>query len=400
MAVYEYTAKDETGSKFSGTYNDINNAAMLREELAKMGYVLVKARRRKTKTATRRKKRINQLEVAAFAYEFAGMYSAGLPILKCLETLEEQAENQDFEEIIADVKESIETGSNLKNAFGKYRNVFSDFFLGMLEAGESGGKLAEALEMSATYLEKQVDLNRKVKSAFAYPVVVSIMCFVVISYLLVFVVPIFSKLYKQMHASLPLPTQVLVGLSSAVRGGWWAILIVVVSAVIVLRWLSRSPQTRARWDAFKLNMPIFAKLNRMVVVSHFIRTFAMLASVGVSLIKALEVASQVAHNHKVTEITKELQGVIEAGNPVSKSLRDYDIFPPMIVQLAVSGEEVGEMPEMLNKGVDFLDKDIERTINSLLVKLEPALTVIMGVIVGFILIGVYSPIYDYMRHLK
>jgi type IV pilus assembly protein PilC len=324
MLVYEYTAKDETGSKFSGTYNDIDNVAMLREELAKMGYVLVKARRRKT--ATRRRKRINQLEVAAFAYEFAGMYSAGLPILKCLETLEEQTENQDFKEIIADVKESIETGSNLKNAFGKYRNVFSDFFLGMLEAGESGGKLAEALEMSATYLEKRTDLKRKVKSAFAYPVVVSIMCFVVVFCLLAFVVPIFSKLYKQMHVSLPLPTQILVDLSSAVRGGWWAILIVVVLAGIVLRRLSRSPQIRARWDVFKLNMPIFAKLNRMVVVSHFMRTFAMLASVGVSLIKALEVAGQVAHNHKVTEITKELQEVIETGNPVSKSLKYYNIY--------------------------------------------------------------------------
>ena len=398
MLVYEYTAKDETGSKFSGTYKDIDNVAMLREELAKMGYVLVKARRRKT--SMRRRKRINQLEVAAFAYEFAGMYSAGLPILKCLETLEEQSESQDFKEILTDIRESIETGSNLKNAFSKYRNVFSDFFLGMLEAGESGGKLAEALETSATYLEKRADLNRKVKSAFAYPVVVSIMCFVVVFCLLIFVVPIFSKLYKQMHVSLPLPTQVLVGLSSAVRGGWWAILIVVVLAGIVLRWLSRSPRTRARWDAFKLNMPIFAKLNRMVVVSHFMRTFAMLASVGVSLIKALEVASQVAYNTKMTEVAKELQGVIEAGNPVSKSLRDYDIFPLMIAQLAVAGEEVGELPEMLNKGVDFLDKDIERTINSLLVKLEPALTVIMGAIVGFILIGVYSPIYDYMRHLK
>ena len=398
MLVYEYTAKDETGNKFSGTYNDIDNAAMLREELAKMGYVLVKARRRKT--ATRRRKRIDQMEGAAFAYEVAGMYSAGLPILKCLETSEEQSESQDFKEILTDIKESIETGSNLKNAFSKYRNVFSDFFLGMVEAGESGGKLAEALEMSATYLEKRADLNRKVKSAFAYPVVVSIMCFVVVFCLLAFVVPVFSKLYKQMHVSLPLPTQILLGLSSAVRNGWWAILIVAVLAGIVLRWLSRSPQTRVRWDAFKLNMPIFAKLNRMVVVSHFMRTFAMLASVGVSLIKALEVASQVAYNTKLTEVTKELQGVIEAGNPVSKSLRDYDIFPPMIVQLAVSGEEIGELPEMLNKGVDFLDKDIERTINSLLVKLEPALTVIMGLIVGFILLGVYSPIYDYMRHLK
>jgi len=147
-------------------------------------------------------------------------------------------------------------------------------------------------------------------------------------------------------------------------------------------------------------MPVFAKLNRMVVISHFTRTFAMLTSVGVSLIEALDVASLVAHNHKMAEITKELQQSIQAGNPVGKSLKNYDIFPPMITQLAISGEEAGQLPEMLNKGADFLDKDIDRAINALLVKLEPALTVIMGAIVGFILMAVYLPMLDYMRHLE
>jgi len=147
-------------------------------------------------------------------------------------------------------------------------------------------------------------------------------------------------------------------------------------------------------------MPVFAKLNRMVVISHFTRTFALLTSVGVSLIEALDVASLVAHNHKMAEITKELKESIQAGNPVGKSLKNYDIFPPMITQLAISGEEAGRLSEMLNKGADFLDKDIDRAINALLVKLEPALTVIMGTIVGFILMAVYLPMLDYMRHLK
>ncbi len=397
MAVYEYTAKDETGNEFSGTY-DIDNVAVLREELAKMGYALVKARREKRPAGKR--KRIKQPEVVAFAYKFAGMYSAGLSILRCLETLEEQAENQTFKYVIGDIRQNIESGSSLEKAFGKYRDVFSDFFLGMLEAGESGGKLATALELSAEYLEKQTYLKRKVKSAFAYPVVVSIICFVVVGTLLIFVVPVFSKLYKQLRVPLPGPTQVLVDLSSLITNGWWAILIAVVTAAVVLQRLSRNPRIRARWDAFKLNMPVFAKLNRMIVVSHFMRTFAMLTSVGVSLIKALDVASIVAHNHKVTEIAKELQETIEAGNPIAESLKDYDIFPPMITQLAASGEEVGMLPEMLNKGVDFLDKDIERTVNALLVKLEPALTLIMGAIVGFLLVGVYLPMYDYMGHFK
>jgi len=398
MAIYEYTAKDQSGNKFSGVSSDIRSAAILRSELDKMGHILVKARRAKA-TAKKRKK-IKRLEVVAFTYKFAGMYSAGLSILRCLETLEEQTENSAFRDTIADVRAKVETGSSLKAAFEKYRDLFSDFFLGMIEAGESGGKLATALEMSATYLEKQAELKRKVKSAFIYPAAVGIVCFVVVGFLLIFIVPMFLKLYQKLHVPLPGPTQVLVDLSSLIRNWWWAIIILSVAAVFVYRKLPKSPRLRAQWDTFKLKVPVFAKLNRMVVVSHFTRTFAMLASVGVSLIEALDVASLVAHNHKMTEIAKELQASIQAGNPIGKSLRNYDIFPPMITQLAISGEEVGQLPEMLNKGVDFLDKDIDKAINGLLIKLEPALTVIMGAIVGFILMGVYLPMLDYMRHLK
>ncbi len=398
MAVYQYVAKDRTGKRFSGIYTDIDNVTGLREELGRIGYVLVKARRKRISVMRRR--RIKRSEVTTFAYKFAGMYSAGLSILSCLETLEEQTENQAFKDVIADIKQSIQTGSSLRNACEKYRNIFSDFFLGMIEAGEAGGKLGKTLDMSAVYLEKQTDIRRKVVSAFTYPVIVTIMCFVVIAFLLAFVIPIFMKLYKQAHVPLPGPTRVLVGLSSIVTEQWWAILIAAAAGAMLLRWLQQNPQVQAWWDAFKLKIPIFAKLNRMLVVSQFTRTFAMLASVGVSLIKALDVASVVAHNHKFTEITKELQQEIKAGNPVAKSFKRYAIFPPIIIQMAASGEEVGQLPEMLNKGADLLDKDIERAINALLMKLEPALTIIMGAVVGLILMGAYLPMFDYMGHLE
>jgi type IV pilus assembly protein PilC len=398
MAVYQYVATDGTGRKFSGIYTDIDNVMGLREELAKIGYVLVKAQRKKSSTAKRG--RIKRSEVSTFAYKFAGMYSAGLSILSCLEALEEQTENQAFKSVIADIKQSIQTGSNLRNACEKYKNIFSAFFLGMVEAGETGGKLGKTLDMGAAYLEKQADIRRKVVSAFAYPVVVTIMCFVVITFLLIFVIPVFMKLYKQAHVPLPGPTRVLIGLSFLVTERWWAILIVAAAVAMVGLWLLKKPQVQAWWDAFKLNMPVFGKLNRMLVVSQFTRTFAMLASVGVSLIKALDVASVVAHNHKLTEITKELQQEIKAGNPIAKSFKRYAIFPPIIIQLAASGEQVGQLPEMLNKAADLLDKDIERAINALLLKLEPALTIIMGAVVGLILMGAYLPMFDYMGHLE
>lgn len=397
MAVYDYTAKDENGETLVGTYDDIDSVSLLRQELEKMGYVLVKARRQKSVTPKRR--RIKQSEVVTFIYKFAEMYSAGLSITRSLEVLEEQSNNPAFGCIVADIRQSIEDGSSLEKAFANHRNIFSDFFCGMLEAGESGGKLAESLEMSAVYLEKQMDMKRRIKSAFAYPVVVGVVCVVVVACLMAFVVPIFSKVYKQLHVRLPGPTQALVSLSSLLRSYWWAIPFVVAGTAAALWWLLRNPAIRAKWDVFKLNMPILGKVNRMVAISHFTRTFGMLTSVGVSPIRALDVASEVAHNHKLTGIAKELQDTIEKGSSVGESLKNHDIFPPMIVHLALSGEEVGQVAQMLNKGADFLDKDIDRTVNALIVKLEPALTVIVGIIVGFILMAVYLPMFDYMRYL-
>ena len=398
MAVYEYTAKDEDGNKFFGTYNDVDSVAVLRGELAKMGETLLKAKRKKTEGGKRVK--IKQDEVVAFIYKFSGMYSAGLSITRCLETIEEQTENQSFKYILTDIIQSIETGTTLKEAFGKYKNVFSDFFIGMLEAGESGGKLSETLEMSASYMESQADLKRKVKAAFAYPIVVGVMCIVIVTILVIFIIPVFSKLYKQLHVPLPGPTQALVSLSVLFRSWWWIVLPAIMVSVFLFRWFSKKTYIKARWDVFKLNMPVFARLNRMVVVSRFMRTFAMLASAGISLIKALDVASMVANNSRITEIAGQLQQSIEAGHSVASSLIDYDIFPPIITQMVSSGEEAGKLPEMLNKGVDFLDKDIDQTIKALLVKLEPAMTLIMGIIVGFILMGVYLPMFDYMSRIK
>jgi type II secretory pathway component PulF len=397
MAVYEYTARDGTGNEFNGSYSDMESVSMLRTELDKVGYVLVKAHREKRAA---RKRRIRQAEVVTFAYQFAGMCSAGLPLAKCLATLEEQAENPSFKCVIAEIRQDIEAGSSLKDAFEKHRKLFSDFFLGMVEAGESASKLFEALDMSAEYLEKRMDLNKRIRSAFAYPVFVGVVCLLVLTGLLVFVVPVFAKIYLQLHVRLPGPTLLLVGLSDLIRQGWWVILLGLVPAAMALRRISRSPRVRARFDVFKLNMPVFGKLNRLVVVSHFTRTFAMLASVGVPLIDALKVASVVAHNHKMTEIAGELQAAIRAGNHVGISLKKYDIFPPMITQLATSGEEAGVLAEMLAKGVDFIDKEIDRTICALLAKLEPALTVVMGVVIGIILMAVYLPMFDYMQHLK
>lgn len=398
MAVYEYTARDEIGAVFSGIYEDSGGVSALKGELAKIGYNLVSAKRKRVFNP--RSVRIKQADVVAFVYKFAGMCGAGLSIIQCLDTLEKQTENKSFKFIINDIKKNIKTGVSLTGAFEKYRYVFSDFFLGMVEAGESGGRLAESLEISAKYLEKRTDIQNRLKSAFTYPVIVIIVCFMIITALVTFVVPVFSKVYHQLGVPLPGPTQTLLVFSIIVRKWWPALIVLAVVLSIACRYIRKNKFIKSRWDHFKFVIPVFGKLNRLVTVSHYIRSFAMLITTGVPIIKAFEVSSMVANNEEISQITLDVQKSVQAGNSVAESLEKHKIFPPIIVQLAGSGEEAGVLGQMLNKGVDFLEKDVERITNSLLVKLEPALTLGMGAVIGLILLAVYLPMFDYMAHLK
>ncbi len=398
MPAYQYTAQDAAGNEFSSVYTDVDGVGTLRRELLKLGYVLVRARRQRA--SGRQGGRIRQRDVASFAYKFGGMYAAGLSITSCLETLEQQTASRAFRAVIADVRQRVEAGASLKSAFDQHREVFSDFFLGMIDAGESAGKLSQSLAASAQYLEKRLELRQKMRAAFVYPVVVSFICALVVTGLLVFVVPVFEQMYRKLHVDLPGPTKALTALSLAVRGWWWLLLPLAAGLVAGTRRLLMQPRVRLRWDWMKTRVPLVGPLNRLVLVSQFIRTFGMLTSVGIPIMDALEAAGKVAHNREMACITADLQQAIRAGQPIGKALRAHDIFPPMVVQLVISGEEAGILAGMLEKAADLLDKDADKLATALLVKLEPALTVAMGVIIGLILMGVYLPMFDYMACLK
>lgn len=398
MATYEYTARDSSGREFCGTYRDISGAGALRAELERIGCVLLRARR--ARKASQRQTRIRNKDVVAFAYKFAGMYAAGLSVIDCLETLETQTENRSFRTLIASIRGRIQVGSSLAQAFEPHREVFSEFFVGMLEAGEAGGKLAESLEMSAAYLENKAKLQNKIQSALVYPIAVGVVCLAVLVCLLLFVVPVFSKLYGNMHVPLPWPTLILVGISEGLRHWLWVILPAGAGIIWLLKRTLQGPRLRNRWDHMKLRMPLTGKLSRLILVARFVRPFAMLMSVGVPVIEALRIGGRIARNERMTSVAKELQRAAQAGNPVGRALGTHSIFPPVIVQMAASGEQVGRLAEMLTKGVEILDRDIETMINSLVVKIEPALTLFTGLLIGLVLMGVYLPMFDYMTYLR
>jgi len=398
MAVFEYIAKDSSGNILSGSYTDVESVRELRQEMKKLGYSLVKAH--KEKRLLGKKPRIKKADIVTFAYELAGMYTAGLSIVRCLETMESQTENISLQSVITDVKQKVETGVPLHDAFANHHEVFSDFFIGMIEAGQTGGKLGETLTMAAEYLESQEELKNKVRSAFAYPIVVSMMCFIIVSALVMFVIPVFQKMYAQLHVALPGPTLVLVAISNAARQYWMIIIPGVAAIIYAVRSIIRVPKLKKWFDFIRLKMPVFGPLNRLVIVSRFMRTSAMMLSAGIGIVESLELAKRIGGNKVMEDIGTEIQEKIIVGSSLAEPMAEFDIFPPIIHQLAGAGEEAGILPEMLLKGAEFLDAAIERKIRLLLTKLEPILSVILGLIVGGILLGVYLPMFDYMGQIK
>jgi len=398
MAVYEYTARDAAGNEINSVYTNVESVGALRRELVKLGYELIKARRQRGPSKSQG--RIRPRDVASFAYKFGGMYSAGLSITSCLEILEQQSDSPAFQAVLGDIRRRVESGSSLKTAVEEHRGIFSDFFLGMIDAGESAGKLSQSLDVSARYLEKRTELQEKTRAAFTYPMVVGGVCILVVLSLLIFVVPMFSELYRRLHVELPGPTQVLVVVSEVLRDHWGVLALAAAGLGITVLRLLKRPSVRLRWDRLKMQLPLIGRLSRLVLVSQFIRTFGMLISVGVPIIDALASAGKVARNEEMMRITADLQQAIRTGHPVAQSLRAHEIFPPLVIQLAASGEEAGILPEMLAKAADLLDKDADRLATSLLVKLEPALTILVGILIGLILMGVYLPMFDYMACLK
>jgi len=399
MAVFEYTAQDSSGNEFSGIYRDVENIKALRQQLAKMGYKLISVKREKEQRKNIRS-RVKLTEVVSFAFEFAGMYSSGLSIVKCLETVESQTSNEALCQILADIRQKVESGSSLREAFEEYRDVFGDFYIGMIEAGETGGKLSETLTMAAEYLEHQNELRSRVKAAFAYPIIVTVLCVIIITALMIFVIPVFQKIYRQLHVPLPGPTLMLVAVSNFVRYYWWVIAGVIGAILFLYKKITRLGRVKAFLDDMKLKIPVFGKLNKLIIVTQYIRTFAMMLSAGVPIVESLGLAGQVVNNTRVNEITRQMQEKIITGGALTEAMSEQELFPPMIIQLAAAGEEAGVISAMLLKGVDYLDKQIDRRVRSLLNKLEPVLSVIMGLVVGSILMGVYLPMFDYMGKIK
>ena len=396
MPTYTYTARDSAGNVLTGDYEGPDKGTV-RADLRKMQYAPLSVVEKTGGILSKWQRHVRRSDLLIFAHQFSGMYGAGLSLMTVLRILQDEAHSAPLKEVLRDMREQIEGGSTLRDAFGRHPEVFSDFLLGMIEAGETGGVLGTALERLAFHLQKQEELKQKVISAFAYPIVVSVLCCLVVSFLVIFIVPVFASAYAKFGVSLPGPTVALVAASDFARGYWWAVLGGLTALGLTWRKIRRTTVVDRTFDTIKMRAPLFGALNRKVAVTRFVRTLADMLGSGVSLLRSVTVAEGVAGSRLIGTAAHAIRASVEAGGAVTEPMRSHSVFPAMVIQMAAAGEESGTLPDMLRKSAAFLDRDIDRIVARLIVKLEPLLTAGVAVVVGLILMAVYLPIFDIMK---
>jgi type IV pilus assembly protein PilC len=315
-----------------------------------------------------------------------------------LAVLATQTENKYLAEKIRQIRDDVESGLSLSAALSKHPKVFDHLYVSMIQAGEIGGSIDTVLKSTAEQLEKQVELNRKVRGAMTYPIVVVCVIAVIFLVMMTVVVPVFKKLFKSLGGQLPLPTRIVISISNVLLS-WELVLVVlaVIGGVIGFRRWIKTETGRLKWDAFKMKPPIFGELAHKAALARFASTLASLLSAGVPAMEALDIVAQASGNVVVANATMDIKAAIREGRSFSDPMRENDIFPTLVVQMTEVGEQTGALDEMLVRVADFYMAEVDQTVDNLTSILEPFLIVIMGAVVGTIIISLYLPMFDYIK---
>jgi type IV pilus assembly protein PilC len=337
--------------------------------------------------------------IAIFTRQFSVMIDAGLPLVQCLEILGSQQDHKVFKRTLLQVRQDVESGSNLADAMRKHPKVFNDLFTNMVAAGEAGGILDTILQRLATYIEKSVKLNSQVKSAMIYPVaVISIAC-IVVAVILWKVIPVFASLFASLGAELPLPTRVVIALSNFIGDFWWLIGLSGFALVYGIRKYHATYKGKRVLDGFMLKMPVLGMLLRKIAVARFCRTLSTLTSSGVPILDGLQITARTAGNSIVEDAIMATRKSVEEGKTISEPLGDTEVFPPMVVQMIAVGEQTGALDTMLSKIADFYEDEVDLAVAGLMKLLEPVLIAFLGVAIGGIVIAMYMPMFSLISQI-
>jgi type IV pilus assembly protein PilC len=400
MPMFEYTARSQTGQIQKGQL-DVPTRDDVSAHLRKNRLILVSVREApKQIKLSVGGTRIKTRDVVIFTRQFATMINAGLPLVQSLNILASQTENKALAEITRAVVYDVESGNTLADAFSKHPKAFPPLYVNMVAAGEAGGILDTILLRLATFLEKNDALVRKVKGAMIYPGVIISVAVIAITILLVFVIPTFQTMFASANLELPLPTRVVIAMSDFLIGYWWAILLALGGAVFGIRSYYATAAGRLQVDGLLLKAPVLGDVIRKSAVSRFTRTLGTLVSSGVSILEGLEITAKTAGNQVVHNAVMESRQSIAGGETIAAPLEKSKVFPPMVISMIAVGEQTGGLDEMLSKIADFYDEEVDVAVSALLSLMEPAMIVILGVIVGGMVIAMYLPIFDMMNAVQ
>jgi len=395
MPLFEWQGKTVKGETTSGTLKADSEAA-LRGMLRKEGTIVTRVTEKEETEKTGRynpKKKIKPLSVVVFTRQLATMITSGLPLVQSLEILSNQIEDQNLRGIVREIKEKIEGGSRFADALMDYPKCFDELFVNLVVAGEEGGMLDTVLNRLALYMEKIEKLKKKIKSAMIYPISIIVVAIGVVMVLLIFVIPVFETMFKDMGAELPVPTQIVVNLSRLVKSSVHYMIGVLVAIVFLFRRYYRTESGRRKIDRLILKAPVFGVLALKSSVARVTRTLATLLSSGVAILESLVIVARVAKNKIIEDALVVARTRISEGKSMSQPLQESGIFPPMVIQMVQVGESTGSLDNMLNKVADFYEEDVDNLVTNLTALMEPMIMAFLGVILGGLIIAMYLPIF-------
>ena len=396
MSTFVFKAMDFAGSKASGEVEADNKQAVA-DQLKQRGLIVLEIADKHTSRQIKLPfgGRIKATELTIVTRQLSTMVGSGMTILRALYVLESQTENKALAGIITKVRKDVEAGLPLSDAFARHPKLFNPLFVAMTRAGETGGVLDTALLRVTDQLEKEDQLRRQVKSAMAYPIVVMGFAGMVLIALVAFIVPVFVSVFAELGGGLPKITQFTVMLSKIVTGYWWALIGVVALGVSLFRRWKRSARGRAQWDTLRLRIPMkIGDIVQKIALARWSRTLSALVTAGVPILQALEITGKTAGNHVVEKAMADVIANVKGGGTIAAPLRNASVFPGMVCSMVGVGEETGALDSMLSKIADFYEDQVDAAVKQLTSILEPIMIILVGLIVGFIVISMYMPLFS------
>ena len=404
-STYQYSVRDRSGNLQSGKL-DADSPAIVATKLKAMGYAPISIN--EVNTGMNKELKLPKLgakvklkDLAILSRQFATMINSGLSLLRALTILCEQTENKELQRVLLLVRTDVETGSALSQALAKHSpDIFPPLMVNMIKAGEVGGFLDSVLLQVAENFESEVKLRGKVKSAMTYPVVVFIMAILMCSAMLLFIVPRFGKMYKDLGGELPAPTKILITLSTIMK--WSAPFVIIGFIVFLIVWRKVKHDERVRnvVDPMKLGTPVFGKLFQKIALSRFARNLGTMMHSGVPILQSLDIVANTTGNIVIARAVRDVQDSVRTGESLAGPLTQHPVFPPMVVQMLAVGEDTGALDAMLAKISTFYDQEVEATTEQLTALIEPIMIAILGGIVGSMIVALYMPIFKIFDLIK